>query len=417
MQRASLLRQVAEHYFAFSEQFSLDPQKHNETLRLSVLLSLRAVDRRRVFDDADVSCFVDWDLVNKHPAQCTYTPTPALWVHVVRSFDADLFADELADELADECHLIPPLLTTFNQQLAEAGLQLPFAQVALLFLLLNVNGMVIDVAATCFLNVVSPDTPQLSRSVKKFCVSQADSRADRQDYEAALAFILRRVRVRGAFTEDLAAFVKRNASVKALAAQRHEAVWSGRPRLRDFLSKREREMAQVQSATPDSISQLSADSFNGWCIRVRFPNAMSFPLRQKLYLLMCQRQDFSEYVGTLVDAEVAKAVLREKISSPQVDVLKGIVARLNFFEAPFRELQLFRVAVGKGLALSTHSSLTYSALMQMYIAAYQRPAVWQEVWQHVQPTLTHTIISSVTDFVQTNAFNVEMFKLALDSSL
>lgn len=413
MQRASLQRQLAEHYFAFAEQFSLDPQKHNDTLRLSVLLSLRAVDRRRVFDATDIACFVDWGLVDQHPAQCTFTPTPALWVHVVCSFDADLFADELADE----CHLIPPLLTTFNRQLAEAGLQLPFAQVALLFLLLNVNGMVIDVAATCFFNVVMPDALQLSRSVKKFCVAQADSRADRQDYEAALAFVLRRVRVRCAFQEDLAAFVKRNASVKALAAQRHEAVWSGRPRLRDFLSKREREMAQVQSATPDSISQLSADSFNGWCIRVRFPNAMSFPLRQKLYLLMCQRQDFSEHVGTLVDAEVAKAVTREKISSPQVDVLKGIVGRLNFFEAPFRELQLFRVAVGKGLALSTHSSLTYSTLMQMYIAAYQRPAVWQEVWQHVQPTLTHTIISSVTDFVQTNPFNAEMFKLALDSSL
>jgi len=413
MQNGSSARQIAEPYFALCQQFALNAHNADDTLRLSVLLSLKAVDLQRVYEASGIASFVDWDLVRQHPAHSTYKSMAAQWVHAVRSFDTNLFADQMQDEH----QLIPPLLQTFNSQLTAADLQLPFANVAQLFLLVNVNGLAIVDALTAFYNRVAKDTPQLSRRIQSFCLKQADNRADKQEYEEALAFVMRRFRVLPEFAQDLAGFVKKQEDVKALASHRQAAVWSGRPRMRDFLSKREQQLARVQGATPDSISQLSADSFNGWCIRVRFPNAMSFPLRQKLYLLMCQSGDYSQHIHTLVDPEVAKAVVRERISSPQVDVLKGIVGRLNFFEAPFRELQLFRAAVGKGLALSTHSTLTYSTLMQMYIAAYQRPAVWQEVWQHVQPTLTHTIISSVTDFVQTNEFNEDMFKRALDTSM
>jgi hypothetical protein len=462
---------VAQHYLDFCRKFSLDEKQYANSVKISVILSLRAVNRQRVYETSKVSSFVDWELVNKSPHYNAYDHNAASWVHIIRHFDPILFTERI-----DDVSSIPRLLRAFNGRLQRCGVRIPLANVAQLFILSNLNNVRLDAAISTYFHHINSATrlkhviniapakgakdaneetnqespsraclpptvkhdapaqdtvavhdtsvqPNHSNShpvtvsaeqIRQFCMAQADERANITEYEDTLSFCLQRFALMPNFEQQVSFIVQQEATLRDLAAARQLHTLSGRTRLRDMLLQREKAIAKAHVVSPDTVSQIAADSFGGWCTRVRFPNAMSIPLRQKLYFLMCQMHDYTDYINSILDAEVAKRVLAEKISSPQVETLQGLVYKLNFYSAPFQELLDFRATVGRGFALSAHRHLTYTVLMRMYIAAYQRPQIWQQVWQHVQPTLTHTLITNVTAFAQTRPLNQAALLEVLD---
>jgi len=172
----------------------------------------------------------------------------------------------------------------------------------------------------------------------------------------------------------------------------------------------------AHSVDPKIISQAAQDSFNGWSARVRFPNTVNVALRQKMYFLACQKEDYSAYIHTKLDADLAKQVCETPVSLPEVDVIKAVISRLNFYQHPFPELQTFRTAVNRGFPVLEQKNLTYPRVAQMYLAAYQREDHWQEIWLHVQNILNYSITKSVKDFVSLNKCNTTAITQLLDDN-
>jgi len=125
-----------------------------------------------------------------------------------------------------------------------------------------------------------------------------------------------------------------------------------------------------QTVDPDHITQMSRDSFHGWCTNVRFPNNVNVWLRQKLYFVQCQREEenlaLQHYVKETVDTALAQQIANLKIAHVETVVVQSVIAKLSFFRQPFTELVKFREVVTSGLANHVGQQLTYASIMQLY---------------------------------------------------
>jgi hypothetical protein len=391
------MQSIAQTYLSFCKKHGFNERDYDNSLRLCLLLSLRAVNRRKIFETLGNDAFVDWDHFETQGREtCAFGTAALTWVFVLQCFDPNLFAQKV-----DESECIPGVLQRFNKQLHGSSLRCEFSRVAMLFLLSNVNKITMTQALTAFFRDAEDDAMRTTH-IKTFVMQQADERADSQEYEEALSYILRRCVLLPSFESQVAQHVQSQLALQTMFSQRQTQVLSGRPRLRERL----REAAQLvaeQVVDPDHITQVSRDSFNGWCTNVRFPNNVNVWLRQKLYFIQCQReqeaQALQDYMYDTVDKQLVEQIAKLKIAHVETVVVQSVIAKTSFFRQPFTELVRFREVVTSGLANHVGQHLTYSTLMQLYLTVYQRESIWQQCWKGVLPHINHTVISNIKNFV------------------
>jgi hypothetical protein len=407
------MQTITQVYLTFCQKHGLNERKYDDSLRMCILLSLRAVNRQAIFNDMQGDIYVDWaQFENNEKDICVFGNAALTWVTVLRCFDPHVFTQKV-----DENETIPDVLKRFNARLKTCGFDCQFSQVSFLFLLCNVNRITMTHAMTAFFRS-STENVDHSQAIKTFVMQQADERADSRDYERALAYILRKCVLLPQFESQVAQLVQSQLALRSMLTQKQTQVLSGRPRLRERL--RNMTMERLELTDPAHITQMSQDSFNGWCTRVRFPNNVSVPLRQKLYFLMCMDPVYeacaSELIKSMVDAALAEKIIAVKVSQPECGQIQSVITRLTFYREPFSALTAFRVVVASGLSLQKQAELTYAKIMQLYVAVYQREGLWQDCWKALLPVLNHTIISNVQKFVKENEFNTDAFGQLLNDN-
>jgi hypothetical protein len=399
------INSLIRNYLVFCEKYGFNTSKCNSSLRLCVLLSLKNVNHRSIFEGIGDDAFVEW---NDHEGAYhnVFGNAAGVWVQVLNTVDKNVFTNSVED-----ISQVPTLLRRFNTRLQASQLTCHFGDVAKLFILCNINEISTPAALTAFFK-----DNLGSAAIQNFIVKQADERGDASEYEEALLYILKRFQILPTFETSVVDFLKSRATLQEAFQMKQTDNFRGRPRLRERLSHQSREMVAAHSVDPKIISQAAQDSFNGWSARVRFPNTVNVALRQKMYFLACQKEDYSAYIHTKLDADLAKQVCETPVSLPEVDVIKAVISRLNFYQHPFPELQTFRTAVNRGFPVLEQKNLTYPRVAQMYLAAYQREDHWQEIWLHVQNILNYSITKSVKDFVSLNKCNTTAITQLLDDN-
>lgn len=70
--------------------------------------------------------------------------------------------------------------------------------------------------------------------------------------------------------------------------------------------------------------------------------------------------------------------------------------------APFPAMTAFRMACFQSFPVTHVQRMTLSQILQLYVASYQPPSVWKELWKSLVGVISVQIIRDVESFVATH---------------
>jgi hypothetical protein len=215
-----------------------------------------------------------------------------------------------------------------------------------------------------------------------------------QCYEGML-WVFTNLIVKEGFEKFIAFYNENRLSIQNRMQLKAKQVYTGRLRLRDRLNA-------IGTITK---SKMFDDTFDAWCVRVRFPNNISLWLKQKLYFLRAQSFDVTNVVYSLVTTEVAKLVMENAVNNPEVAVIDAVIDRLRFHTKPFPMMEAFHAEAFTGLSKTQVREIHNPMVMKLYVASYQKKN-WRHHWCAILPEsgMNHTIITHVERFVASHEF-------------
>lgn len=398
-------RSTATRLFArFCDDVSIDVRAASESLRKMLVVSQKNVNVRVAFAECfGLEAFIDWDRVESMWRDRPYQDSLA-WVQLM-GFVREVGGWER--ELLRE----HPVLLHFDECVRLSGLGDNSAwQSVALYLLVSVRQLHTLHAVELFYST------HFKRGVRSealvFFSEMANKQFDRESQTRALVAVLKRcVGARGQeLALELELMRTQALEMDMLFKQKMVRAAESRPRLR----------SRLRVAVDRQGSLFDMDQLERWTGFIRFPNVFSMKQRKRLYFVMAQCHVVqSEFMAHLLpDRELCATVLNYPVKQPDVDVIHQCVADLRVVSDPFPELHLFRARCFDSFAQEHKSRLRLNDLLQLYVAAYQAPAIWKNVWKLVFPVLSIQIIRDVEAFVEKVPFAAQsvlaiMFELPL----
>jgi hypothetical protein len=186
-----------------------------------------------------------------------------------------------------------------------------------------------------------------------------------------------------------------------------------RPRLRDklktsLLTEQRKEQVDSQAGT--------WDSYTGFCHTHRFPNTLSDRIKRQLYFLAAQtRWEWGEHVCALLDnSDIEKRVQQHPVIQADCTVLNWVIENLSMEgRAPFKEMMAFKSKCFSSFPVVHVQRMTLTQILRLYVAAYQAPNVWKDVWKAQIGVLSPQIVRDCEAFVEGNAFAAQSIVTAL----
>ena len=105
------------------------------------------------------------------------------------------------------------------------------------------------------------------------------------------------------------------------------------------------------------------------------------------------------------------------VTNPDLPIILKVVGRLKMDgSAPFPELTQFRVECFAALPVTHVQRMTLSEILQAYVAIYQAPSIWKDVFRSVVGVISVNLIRACEGFVKANPFAAEAFMQLLVKS-
>ncbi len=194
-------------------------------------------------------------------------------------------------------------------------------------------------------------------------------------------------------------------------------VIQGRPRLRDRVTselKTEERKAQVDTMLD------TWESYAGFSHLHQFPQTLSEKVRSKLYFLASQtRWEWAKYVETVLPSggQLCVKVAGHPITQPDLPVLIRVIEGLSMDgSAPFQQMTDFRRECFQSFPVTAVQRMTLSQILQLYVAAYQAPGCWREIWKQLVCVISVQIVRDVQAFVETHPFaDAEVMRFVVGS--
>ncbi len=96
-----------------------------------------------------------------------------------------------------------------------------------------------------------------------------------------------------------------------------------------------------------------------------------------------------------------------------VDAVMQVIKTLRVYNTKIRALIDFRSKCLQGINQKTRNALSIVQVLQLYIASYQQDHIRWECWKRIEKTMNHTINDTVTNFVNTNPYDIDNVVLNL----
>jgi hypothetical protein len=237
-----------------------------------------------------------------------------------------------------------------------------------------------------------------------------------EEYLKTLAFVLSPDNLtvdETGLTQTLAIIAAQKEEHKLNLKMRSMQMVALRPRLRDklktsLLTEQRKEHVDSQSGT--------WDSYNGFCQTHRFPNTLSDRIKRQLYFLAAQtRWDWGGYISRLIDnTDIEQHVRQRPVLQPDCGILHWVIENLSMDgRAPFKEMMAFKSKCFASFPVVHVQRMTLTQILRLYVAAYQAPNVWKDVWKNQIGVISPQIVRDCEAFVEANAFAAEHIATAL----
>lgn len=306
---------LTETMVAAAQQYSLDARSMRDLSVKMIILSLKYVDRRRVWERVFPDAFADWALVKP---QLNTLGDLVVWIPLL----------ELCRwEPVDAAEAAQPPLACMRRAMRSAGIDVGgstlLCQLSVLHMLSGVPSLQAFQMMTC--RSTGRDTAQ---ACAQLLASLSDSPQTPAAWEEALAAVLGdRLQVDAAPLEQhRKAAIFRKEGLSAALRQKSITACSGRPRLRDRATPSEDQKVKLDAAHG------TWESYVGFCQLHQFPNVLSENVKAKLYFLASQvHWEWRPHVAALLrhGGEVAEKVQKFPVSRPDVGVLHQVYAGVS----------------------------------------------------------------------------------------
>ena len=240
---------------------------------------------------------------------------------------------------------------------------------------------------------------------------QTDTSFSPEDQGDTMAFVLGHMSVNvNALQQNLAIVRARNEERKLCLKLKTVVAIQGRPRLRDRLSST---LNTQDSKMQADIALNTWESYAGWSYLHTLPTTLSEGVKHRLYFLSSQTtwrwQDYLRLV--LPSAEgILDKVAKFPVTNPDQPVILKVISQLRMDgSAPFPELTDFKLRCFAALPVSHVQRMTQSEILQAYVAAYQSPVIWKDVFRSVVGVLSVSLIRSCESFTRATPFNADAF--------
>jgi hypothetical protein len=71
---------------------------------------------------------------------------------------------------------------------------------------------------------------------------------------------------------------------------------------------------------------------------------------------------------------------------------------MQYARTPFQLLAEFHTKCFASVAFTNKQSLSLTQIMQLYVAVYQTPGIWQECWTHILPVMNAQLVRDLESF-------------------
>jgi len=386
------------------QRYSISVQGLPTLLMKLVILSVKYVSRQKLWRARFGEDYVDWDLVEAvTQGKRNVLGGCAEWLGLLGFCKWEGLAKREGEMQANHPAL-HGLRRHMRESLLDTGDGAAWTLVCKVFLLMLVQGL------SCMHALEVLTCGVFKRNTHTGCMEllakQAEHLFTPEQYEAALQFVLDHCELDSAGLEQTLALSQAQMDDRRLSLKLSRmTVMEGRPRLRDRVSstlRTEERKAQVDT-------QLDTwESYTGFAYKHRFPPTLSEKVRSKLYFLASQtRWEWGKYVETVLPSggPLCAQVAAHPVTQPDLPVILRVLEGLSMDgSAPFPLLTEFRKECFQSFPVTAVQRMTLSQILQLYVAAYQNPAIWKQLWKDLVSVISVQIVRDVELFVSKHEF-------------
>jgi hypothetical protein len=387
----------------FSDQYNVN-QKDIPALPIKALiLSLKYIDKKALFSTLYPDEYADWDLAERTMGVNNNALGDAeTWLCLLSLLDWPSLTDRHRTDI--ETNHKP--LAVIKNSLKTQNLDTPGWSTACKVLILQmVQGLQAMHAVELLTSrMLCKNTHE---STMKLLAGLYDTKHLPEDYLKTLEHILSPTFLvinEQALSQTLTTIQAQREEHKANLKLRNMQVVALRPRLRDKLKTSllaERRKEQIDSKLG------TWDSYTGYCHAHRFPNTLSDRIKRQLYFLAAQTQwDWTQHVHKLIDSkEIEERVKQLPVLQPDIGVLNWVIDNLGMDgRPPFKEMMAFKARCFLSFPVIRVQQMTLTQVLRLYVAAYQAPNVWKDIWKEQIGIISPQIIRDCELFTESNAF-------------
>lgn len=387
----------------FSDQYNVN-QKDTTALPIKALiLSLKYIDRKALLQTLYPDEYVDWDLAERSIGSTNNVLGDAeTWLCLLSLLDWPSITDKHRTDI--ELHHKP--LAVIKTSLKAHNLDTPGWGTACKVLILQ---MIQGLQAMHAVELLTSRNlcKNTHESTMKLLAGLYDTKHLPEDYLRTLEYILSSGNLavnEQALTQTLTTIQTQREEHKANIKLKNMQVTAMRPRLRDRLKSAlltERRKEQVDSKMG------TWDSYTGYCHAHRFPNTLSDRIKRQLYFLAAQtRWDWTPFVQNLIDSkDIEEKVKQLPVIQPDVGVINWVIDNMSMDgRPPFKEMMAFKARCFVSFPVVRVQQMTLTQVLRLYVAAYQSPNIWKDVWKEQIGIISPQIIRDCELFVEANVF-------------
>ena len=383
-----------------AEQFNMDQKDLPVLLIKTIILSLKYIDRKALFNQLFPDHYADWELLGRAAPNSNPLGDAEPWLTLLSLLDWPNLSEK------DVGHAHPPL-THIKATLKASSLDKPpgLAMACRALIIQMVQGLQ-------SMHAIEQLTSRaLSRCTRdgtmRFLAALCDAKHTPEAYLSTLTLILSpgAVQVHSqALAHTLAIINAQREERKLSLRMRSMQLATLRPRLRDrlkntLLTEHNKEQVDTRLGT--------WDSYTGYCHLHRFPNNLSDRVKRQLYFLASQTHwDWKPYVGALIRTkDIETRVLEHPVTQPDPAVIQGVIDSLSMDgRPPFPEMMAFKSRCFVSFPVVYTQKLTLTQILRLYVAAYQPRGVWKDVWKAQIGIISPQIIRDCEAFVGQTEF-------------
>jgi hypothetical protein len=404
---AATLLHVGEHYNTSTADLRRLVQK-------LVTLSLRYVSRRDLWAELfGADEFVHWELVEKHAANANVLGDLSAWLALLGVCAWPNLREHEGEIVAGHASL-----ANMRKNMRDTGLDpgdgwTLACHALLLTLVRGLPGLHSLEMLTCQF---------FKRNTHAACMEllakQADASYTPEEQAATVRFILDKATVNVTLLSQNLAIVRARREERELCLKLKSVVAvKGRPRLRERVSST---LNTLESKTQADIALSTWESYAGWSYLHTLPTTLSEAIKHRLYFLSSQTTwEWPKHLHMVLSSAgpILAKIAQYPVTNPDLPIILKVVGRLKMDgSAPFPELTQFRVECFAALPVTHVQRMTLSEILQAYVAIYQAPSIWKDVFRSVVGVISVNLIRACEGFVKANPFAAEAFMQLLVKS-